>query len=711
MSAAAHDLYLLPAPQAAEAWLTAEQVMALTGWSRPTFFRRSDDLVSRDSKRIAPNGRPIREFLAASLPQEARTRLAGETKAPEMGIGAAAPAAFERARQTSQLLFAGLSSPRPDLCRVALPNPAHQQQAEERLAILQPILGYHDDRERYNALRLSDGRAVTSKSKLIQYQAETTGNCERTIKGWLARYAAGGFPALADRQRSDKNTSRWFTDHPEAAHVAAYLYLLCRQSCRVCHETLVRDRETFGISEDDLPSYETVRSWLKSTPPYLEAYAREGRRAYRERMAPYLSRHYADVMANEIWVSDHMIHDVEVANDCFPELEWGAPMRLRFTCLLDFRARYVVGASWCPEGSSRSIAAAMRRALMQYGAPRSFYCDNGKDYLKVAKGARPAYLTDPAAIRGWFDTEMQSIDKAGILARLGVTVTHCIVRHPQSKHVERFLCTLHERFDKRFFQHYTGGAPHLRPDATSAAMEIHRKLLRHGKVQYTTHPPASFFIAACMAWIEEYHNTPHSGDGMDGRTPAQVFAEARMPQTRVVVRDELALLLCDRTTRKVRECAIEFNRRRYTYTDEVSRDVLHELNEREVIVAYDAADPEWIALLDDGGHILCWAAPEEKIDFNPGDPETQRRVGASMADRRHMEKATRDLVDDIARGARAAGATTPVESLVLSPKIPQIVASALTHRAPKARPTTTPEASAPPTPAQAARKLLEGLRK
>jgi putative transposase len=707
MSAQPQVRLSLVAPRASE-WIPAEEVMALTGWSRRTFFRRAPLLVSRPTGRVGGNGSAIYEYLAASLPSEAVIRMAGERSASQLG----SEASGAMVRHVPAPLFAGLSAPPSP--RVALPNPAHQQQAEERLAILQPILEYSQDPGRYAALRLRDGRGVSSKTKLIQYQAETSGNCERTIKTWLARYNAGGFPALADRQRSDKNTSRWFSEHRDAAYVAAYLYLLCRQSCRVCHETLVREHGMLGIAEEDLPSYETVRAWLKSMPPYLEAYAREGRRAYRERMAPYLSRHYSDVGANEIWVSDHMIHDVEVANDCFPELPWGTPMRLRFTCLLDFHARYVVGYSWCPEGSSRSIGAAIRRAILQHGAPRSFYCDNGKDYLKVARGARPAYLTDPAAIRGWQDTEMAAIEKLGILARLNVTVTHCIVRHPQSKHVERFFRTLHEQFDKRFFQHYTGGAPHLRPDATSAAMEIHRKLFRRGLAQFSTHPPASFFIAACMAWIEEYHHRPHSGEGMNGRSPSEVFAEDRMAaasQTRAIGRDELAILLTERTTRKVRECAVEFNRCRYTYTDAISRDVLHELNEREVIVAYDSADPDWIALLDEGGHILCWAAPEEKVDFAPGDPATQQRIAESMADRRHMEKATRNLVDEIAREARVTGAVSPVEALVQSAKFPQIVAPVLTHRVPTPKATPSPEASAPLTPAQAARLLLEGLRK
>ena len=193
-----------------------------------------------------------------------------------------------------------------------------------------------------------------------------------------------------------------------------------------------REREILGLAEDDMPSYETVRTFLKSMPPCLKAYAREGRRKYEEMFSPYLARDYSTLTPNQIWVSDHMIHDVEVANDCFPELEWGAPMRLRFTALFDMASRYVVGYSWCPEGSSRSIATALRRTFAQWGPCEHFYCDNDHDYRKVAKGAMPGYLIDPVAIRssGAF-TEVAAIEKTGLLAQLGIRVTHCIAHHPQ----------------------------------------------------------------------------------------------------------------------------------------------------------------------------------------------------------------------------------------------------------------------------------------
>jgi hypothetical protein len=304
---------------------------------------------------------------------------------------------------------------------------------------------------------------------------------------------------------------------------------------------------------------------------------------------------------------------------------------------------------------------------------------------------------------------MEQIERVGILARLGITVTHCIAHHPQSKHVERFFRTMHEQFDRRWYQHYTGGAPHRRPDATTAAMTLHRKLMRHGRVAESTHPPASVFIALCLGWIEaEYHQRPHQGRGMDGQSPEEAFA-GRAPVIDPIAPDALALLLEEHTRRKVRECAVELGKRRYSFTDAVSRDVLHDLNDTEVIVAHDPNDVEMVAILDEGGHFLTWARAEEHVRMDPGDPDTQNRIAQSMADRRHLEKRTRTQLEQISRAARAVGAKTPVEALAAKVAVVPAVEAVLTHRPPP-KPKPSSDAKAPASAADIAASFLEALK-
>lgn len=594
-----------------------------------------------------------------------------------------------------------------------LPDPDSQAQAEQRLAILQPLIDYPENPARFARLTLPDGRLIKSLERLIEYVAIGTEQSPRTVKRWLARYRASGFAALADRIRADKGRSRWFEQNRDAAILAAYLYLNERQSVTFVCEQIERMAEALSISE--LPSRETVRIFLsQQISPAMKTLARDGQREYRERMAPYIRRGYVDVWANQIWVGDHMIHDVEVANDLFDDAPLGAPVRLRLSAMLDYRSRKVVGASWAWEGSSRAIAATMRRAILQFGPPEGIYVDNGKDYIKVAKGARKAsepWLAESTlAPNAWWQTELDAIEHTGFLARLGIAVTHCIPRHPQSKHVERFFRTLHMRFDA-VHSTYTSGSPSTRPDATESAMMRHRRLLKAGRVAESDHPLASRLILGCLSWIEEYNNTPHSGEGMDGRTPNEVFAAELNPDQKPSPdAATLALLMAEYERREVHECAVTLKKRRYTPRpeDRLAWAAMHELNEREILVAFDPGDPECAAALTLDGRFVAWLEAEVLLRFAPGDAQTQQQIGQSMEIRRGLEKAAKATLRTIADAARGNGAQSAEEMLYGRLQLPASTAPVISQRKPRLRPDKT--AVAPKSAMDIAASIAEALK-
>jgi putative transposase len=476
------------------------------------------------------------------------------------------------------------------------------------------------------------------------------------------------------------------------------------------------EREAAQLAIADLPSRETVRVFLsQEISPAMKALAREGQREYRERMAPYIRRGYVDVWANQIWVGDHMIHDVEVANDLFDDAPFGAPVRLRLSAMLDYRSRKLVGATWCWEGSSRAIAATMRRAILQFGPPEGIYVDNGKDYIKVARGARKgseAWIEEsPLAPNQWWQSEYDAIERTGFLARLGISVTHCIPRHPQSKHVERFFRTLHTRFDS-VHSTYTSGSPATRPDQTEAAMMLHRRLFKKGRVAESSHPLASQFILGCLSWIDEYNATPHSGESMDGRSPNEVFAAELNPNQKPTPEPAaLALLMAERERREVHECAITLNKRRYAprSEDRMAWAAMHEFNEREVLIVFDPGDPECAAAVTLDGHFIAWLEAEQLLRFAPGDVETQRQIGQSMEIRRGLEKAAKSTLRAIAGAARANGAQSAQESLYSRLQLPSPAAGpVISQRKPRLRPDKA--AVAPSSAADIANDFLEGIK-
>lgn len=689
---AASNLALVKGSGACWLVLTPEEIMARTGWSRATYFRRRAELVSRPSQICGPHGEALTEYLESSIP----------APQPDAQLAVVEPSA-------QQALFSASAEPRK---RVTLPDPQDQAQANRRMDAIEPVLDFEENPQRFVRLQLEGGRPVNSRERMIEYAAEISGQSPRTIKRWLAAYRGRGFAALADRIRTDKGTSRWFAQHRDAAILAAYLYLNERQSVTFVAEQLEAEAERLGLG--DLPSRETVRIFLtRSISPAMKTLAREGERQYRERMAPYLKRGYLDVYANEIWVGDHAIHDVEVQNDIFEEVPFGTPGRLRITAFEDFRSRKV-WATWAWEGSSRSIAATLLRAMLEDGPPASVYVDNGKDYKRVAKGATPASELpldddDRKAPPAWWEDEYKSIERIGLLARLGISVTHCIPRHPQSKPVERFFRTMHMRFDA-CHSTYTSGSPFTRPEATERAMMRHRRLLKAGRVAESAHPLASRFILGCLSWIREYNARPQTGEGMDGCSPDQVFAEERNPnQKPMPPLSDLALLFADRVTRTVHECAVRINRYRYAPApaDRVGWAAMHEANEAgSVIVAYNAEDPEYCAVLDLDGRFIAWLEAEPLARFAPNDPAVQAQIAESMSIRRGMEKATKSSLAAIAAAARSNGAKSAEENLYGRLQLPAPSgAPVVTQRKPRLAPKTP--AAAPMTPAEVARTLLE----
>jgi hypothetical protein len=651
-------------------WLTIDEYIAAAGISRRTFFRRRSSLPSKQIDGVL-------KFGASSLTIEQRTKLDGL-------------AASEQEPSTKALapLFADVcvATQPVQMTRIALSADA-EKQAAARLAIIQPLIDFCSDpgsRPRYTDLKLKDGRSVTTADLLAAYLAElhTDGGkkiSRPTIWRWKKKFADGGMMALARGIRADKGSSRFFALYPAAAQLVASVYLKPYQTVSRAYDNLLRDHQLLDIPVSDLPSYETVRSYLEALPPSIAVLARKGERAYTERMSPYVQRGYEDVGANEIWVADHMIHDVEVRNDCFDGVPENAPMRLRFSGFIDMRTRKFVGYCWAPEGNSRVITTAVRRGIERYGLPVTVYCDNGNDYKKVAKGAR-------AVTAEWVEQEYQALSRTGVLQRLDIGVQYCMPYHPQSKLIERAFRTVHLKFDS-LFPHYTTGNAYLRPDQTTVAMMQHRKLLKMDRGHESPLVPASHFIRMATVWLEEDYNASHchSGKGMDDRTPDQVFnelypVESRRPADPAV----LAQLLWENQKRRVRECAITLNNRRYTAANPESSAALHLANETEVLICYDPHDMENAVIADLDGRPIAEVRAEILLSHSA---DAQPAIAASMQERRRLRNATVATVRQIHQNVALMGHKSDLERLHERAMLPAAVGDSVVHRM-KSEPTT-----------------------
>ncbi len=696
MSAALAYLPVSIAPSAD--WITKDQIISGAGvsarWIEMLTTRQV--LITRELSVRGRNGRPVREYLISSLPDYLRAKLQPAAPAPPP-IPAASPL---------QPLFASLPAEPP--VRVKVPA-EHQAEVARCKALIQPLLDFAQDRGRYAALRLQDGRAVTSVDMLALHIAETETAAGRPVSGrtltrWVAAWKRDGDIALAPKVRTDKGRSRWATDNRVMADLAAWIAIgdanQPPQSVMVAWEQVCAYADENGI---DAPSYETIRSFLgnrNEVSASMKSLQTRGKRGYEKVFAGYLQRGYTEP-ANQIWISDHMLADVLVQDDVFEkDLKH---CRIQMTTIIDYRSRLVVGVSWCRNGSSHSIKRALLPAILQYGPPAIFYIDNGKDYRKV--GGKSELLR----AREFAGEEVDKL-RGSVLNRLGIEAKYCKPYHPQAKHIEKYHGFYHARVD-RTFPTYTSGATHLRRDETVEILVEHKKLVAIDDTRSSKMPLASEYIAMAEAWIfGEYNHRPHEGEGMSGRSPAECFQQELNPaQKPSPAFEELAALMAEHTLRKVRNGAVEIDGTRFVaaYDDMQATARMHELSgaDGKVDVAYDPLNMERAVVLDLDGRPLCKLIAQGLTRFSDDD-ETRAEIAGMEQQRGMMLKATRQSIRDLSARVNDAGHKPLVAQLRAQAQLPEI--SSIIH---KPRKTASGETAAPSAPAYVADTIERFLRR
>lgn len=678
----------------AGAWIDQESLSRATGWSARTIQHKARirEILARDTGRRSRNGKPIREFKVASLPAETQLQFANAAQ----GEGQALHGSSALTRSSLSLLCG--AAPAPAAPRMPVSKEDHVS-AGGRYTIIAPLVEFLDlpaatDRRAFRF----ETRPVKNAEDLAARIAGLHGISRSTVWRLYGTFRKFGANGLLKRTRSDKGRSRWFDAHPAAKDIAAAAYCAPEQSKSVAWEAVARWCNKHQI---DPPSYDTVAAWLDcgELPKPVIVQAREGDRALNEQMLPFLRRGYEE-KPNSLWVSDHMIHDLWVRNDVFSGIPPHIAIRLRFTCILDYRSRRVLGYCWTPDGSSRSIATALRLAILRFGQCKVLLVDNGNDYKRIANGAaraweridNPQFVDDIAWMKG-----------LGILGRLGIQVQHCLKYHPQSKHIERFFRTMHGRLD-RILPGYTTGNAYRRPGSTDAMLKAHETATRDGNPQRSPLLPASEFVRMGMAWIEgEYNCTKHTGRGMNGMSPAAVYdagypeSERRLPNIA-----DLDPLFWAAEERTVDGCSVRFGNQYYgpAEGDIEASAGLYTAGGQRVLIHYDPNDPnpERAVITHPDGRVIARVVRQA---FAPQSKAAAPMIAASMQERKRLARATKLTVMEIRRRAAAVGYASAADTLRERAQLPMAVGDVVCDRVSR-KPRPADDAVAPVSAAEIA---------
>lgn len=563
---------------------SSQEIADLLGMSRQGVDYRAAQEGWTSRKRTGRGGG--REYPFADMPQgtQLAIRAAVERKALATCEGVIAP---------------------QELNRVALSN-----------AVMQAVT---DDKRRYKALAKADllalylawqkkhGFSVKQKQAFVRAylgglwpklleEIGTKGVSYQSLERWKLQQAdCGTVLALADKRGIAHKGRTILTEQHQLIILGQVLNPNAPTVGECSHK--IQDRcKAEGIYT---PSEATIRRFVNS---YMrEAFDewtlfREGKKAWNDKCAISLLRDW-----NLVEVGDVVIADGHVLNFETLDPETGKGKRMTLLLFYDGASNHPLGWEIMASENTACISAAFRRTCLLLGKfPKVVYLDNGKAFRsKFFKGT----------------TDFRQAGFLGLYRDLGCEVIHAWPYHGQSKPIERFFGTFHEM--EVFVPSYTGNSIERKPARMKRGEDLHRQLYKKMGGRPLTLEETHTAVAA---WFCEYVDRPQPRTHLQGRRPAQMFAEGRGPG---VDPRRLTLMMMQKEIKTISKDGIRHMGRLYWHEALSSR-------RHAVMIRYDeqlSADTVLVYTTD--GELICEARDREHYKIASGLHPAARVLGTA----------------------------------------------------------------------------------
>ncbi|MCL2188471.1 MAG: Mu transposase C-terminal domain-containing protein [Defluviitaleaceae bacterium] len=453
--------------------------------------------------------------------------------------------------------------------------------------------------------------------------------------------------SLISKRGKHGNHARKMT--PEMVDIFECYYLddhelSAKQCAFLTHRELLRRYGAENVPE--MPKVDMFERVAQNIPLTVRKYFRKRHTEFVGDCAPHITRMY-DMQPNDIWVADNHKFDVIVSKD-------GKQTRVYLTAFMDVKTRKFMG--WCVTENPCADATllALKNGIAKYGAPKMIYCDNGREFLFHDFGGN-GFRKSAKLKEGEFKPPT-------ILEDMGIEFKTALPKNARAKGIERAFRGVKDDFSK-LHDTYTGGHVLEKPDSLA-------KALKQGNI-----PAILDFIKFADAYIEGWYNQqPHRGEGMNGRTPNEAFAEELYEQ-RIVPPNLLDLMFMrygKGTMNVSKTLSIKVYGQRLNYFDEgLWRDCCG----KEVYVRYDPAKLESIRVFDTDGRFICEAALDTVLGYDANSEEIQtaqrakRHAIKTVANYKRIEeaevqKASDAMLDYFIEGQANAQAHKPKPKMV-----------------------------------------------
>jgi transposase InsO family protein len=398
----------------------------------------------------------------------------------------------------------------------------------------------------------------------------------RTLKLWERVYRDQGVAGLIDRRGNEPAGGG--AHEARSGEAIAYFYSLYhagnQATIKTCHKATLRKAQANGWTWPR--SYAATQKWhAKYGDKAAECIHRQGRKAYSQLYMPFIERDYTAVEPGELYVIDHTRCD-------FWAREGDVQFRPWLTSMIDARSRRIVGWNLGRTPHQDAILATMHAACRDCAVPERLYLDHGNDFLselltgrtkRETRRLRTLHGPDWQAIVA----QQQTVYWNGVLDELGIERIEATPYAPWSKAlIERWFGTFHDQCGKSF-PTYCGHDAASKPDALEEVREATEDV-----------PTLDDARTHVGEWIELYNRSSHSGQGMEGATPMDVWQHAR--RLRRADTKALAMLLQTRGVYRVGKNGVSFKVGGTTQSYGRCSAALRSYAGRDVLVKLDPAD-------------------------------------------------------------------------------------------------------------------------
>ena len=489
----------------------------------------------------------------------------------------------------------------------SLPKAAQVRYYEQKGLNIPPELGGSEALDEYTLQQINDAhrksaavrcywRSGLGVTAFLQRYNEENGESitESQLRKWEKKYKESGRnpESLIDRRGG-------YNRGADSIPPEAWEYFLSciltpqERSVQLCYDMTAKQ-----FPETKLPNVRTFQRRFKDFSE-IGKLKNSGRKDKFEVSLNSLKRDYSTEHSNSVWVLDHHLSDVLVRN------KRGKIVRLWLTAAMDAHSRKAVSiVARDKPPNAEAIKKGLRIAMTEYGVPETLLTDNGKDYKSKS-----------------FNDMIAGLCSEGI----EVDTIRAIPYHGQSKMIERFFKTLEERFGKLWYS-YAGNNAKNRPDYLK---KLNKELAKDLNV-----PTMDEFIQRLEGYISEYNETVHTGNGMDGRTPNEVYT-ADLQEVRRIDPYKLTLICGEVTTAVVGKNGVRLMQRDYLNRD----GELIKLFGRKVTVRYIPENIDVVFVYDEEDRFFCKATATELTPYRTTTMDDYRES-------RRIRKAAKKIIDE-----------------------------------------------------------------